>query len=535
MSVGWDDFDRELGGSRGRSATKAASATPAPKPGPVEITPTPAPRPEPQSDRQRLRAEWLAMVASTGRDGDLVTQVRALGAAGVDAAVPVELLQEQLISWVVTHQDHGELEDPSAAYAAVGELARAYRAGLHGRRVVFRDVHTKGQRKGKPISHSLRNIRALLEAYRATCRYNTMTHRLELDSPAIQCADERRANHEITWWRHLCDMHGLAKDQASEYLGLVADEYHPVREWITAQTWDGQDRVSAIIDTIDTDDELAPVLVRRWLLQCVAAVSGDPTFRPAGVLVLQGPQGCGKTTWCSRLVPADKPWAAIGMHLDPTNRDDVQAVTRYWIAELGELDATFRKADVAALKAFVDRDKDVYRAAYARREEEVRRRTVLFASVNRPDFLADDTGNRRWWTVRVRSCEWRHGIDLAQLWAQLWHDYHAGADYRLTDDELHALNQRNVEHELHDPLADDLFDTWEPIDTAWEPAPPSQQHTLRQVVEALPEQHRTAQVYTRTCRQVAKLLRQAGATEGRVGKGRALGFLVRRTTTAPMP
>lgn len=513
--MGWDDFDSEL--SSGRK----------PRPAPVPITATPAPRPEPQTARQRATTDWLALVASTGHTGELEAHVRDLGAAGCDAGVDVATLQEQLIGWVVTRQAECG-DDPTPAYAAVGELVRAYKAGLHGRRVVFEDVHGKGQRKGKPISHSLRNLRALLTAYRATCRYNEMTHRLELDSPAIQCADERRAGHELTWWRHLCDMHGLSKDQASEYLALVADEYHPVREWITAQTWDGTDRVSKLIDTLETDDELAPVLVRRWLLQCVAAVSGDPHFRPAGVLVLQGPQGCGKTTWCSRLVPDGKPWAAIGMHLDPTNRDDVQAVTRYWIAELGELDATFRKADVAALKAFVDRDKDVYRAAYARREEEIKRRTVLFASVNRPDFLADDTGNRRWWTVRVRSCDWRHGLDLGQLWAQLWREYHEGADYRLTDEELQQLNERNVAHERIDPLAQDLFDTWQPTPGAWADTLPSEQQTLRSLLEALPEQHRGQANYTASCRQVANLMRKAGAAEGRVGKGRALGFGARR-------
>ncbi len=473
-------------------------------------------------------------MSTAERKGDLVAQVQRMAGEGIDLAVDVAVLQRALIMWISTHTAIGD-EDPTAAYSEVTRQIRRYAAGLHRTRLAFPDVHAKGQRKGRPVSHSLRNLRALLAAYKATCRYNEMTHRLELDSPAITCAPERRANMEPIWWRHLCDQHGLAKDTASEYLALVADEYHPVCEWITSQTWDGVDRVQQLLATVDTDDELAPVLIRKWLTQCVAAVAGGEGFRPAGVLVFQGPQGCGKTTWCRSLVPAGRPWAAIGMHLDPTKRDDVQAITRYWIAELGELDATFRRADIAALKAFVDRDKDVYRSAYARREEEVRRRTVLFASVNRPAFLADDTGNRRWWTVRVRKCDWAHGIDLGQLWAQLWVEYHGGAGYRLTDDERIALDLSNAGFERIDPLESDLWEVWEPVRgrAGWDQVLPTERHTVRQIVEALPDVHRQSSTYAQTSRRVADLMRQANATEGRIGRARSLGFAVVRQVPLP--
>ena len=479
-----------------------------------------------------LSDAWTARLVATAREGDIVAQVRGLVASGADAGVKVELLQKATLGWVAARGDY-ERDDVAAAYAAVSTAVGAYRASLKGTRIKWPDVVANGQRKGKPVSHSLRNIRALLEAYKARCAYNTMTHRLELDTPAITCAPERRANVEVTWFRHACDRHGMQKDTAGEYLALVADEYHPVRDWIQATTWDGIDRVAQLVDTVTTTDALAPTLIRRWLLQCVAAVT-DSSFRPTGVLVFQGPQGCGKTTWFSRLAPPDMRWISTGRHLDPTDRDSVQTITRYWIAELGELDATFRRADVASLKAFIDSPFDVYRSAYAKREEEIPRRTVLCGSVNRPDFLADDTGNRRWWTVRTSAVQWDHGIDLAQLWAQVLVIYMAGEAYRITPAELDELNEQNVGSQRVDPLALDLWDVWEVVDDETLEAVVQRQgmRCLREVIAELPDAHSMGSNYNTTSREVAKMLRAAGALESSGGKAKQLRFAVRKRSEA---
>lgn len=452
------------------------------------------------------------------RRGDISAQVQDLARRGIEQGVELHELQRALVSWAVEHLDQ-DRDDAASVYGVIATSIRAARQAPRQRFVEFPDVVTKGQRKGAPISWSLTNIRALCAAYECSVRYNAMTHRLELDTPAIQCAPERRSNHEITWFRHTALSHGMKPDQAVEYLPLIAAEYHPVREWILSHSWDGRDRVAELLDTITSDDPLAKQLIRRWLYQCVAALEVGSDFRPSGVLVFQGPQGVGKTSWVRSLAPVDRRWIAIGMGLDPSRRDDVQTLTRYWIAELGELDATFRRADVAALKAFVDRDCDTYRSAYARREEEIPRRTVLFGSVNRRDFLADDTGNRRWWTVRVTDCDFRHGIDPGQLWAQVWHERQSGAAYRLTPDELEALALANTESEVIDPLANDLWSYWRAADVVTV----TNRLSLRAIVERLPEGYQGSK-YQSTCRQVARLLRAAGAHEGKDPNSRALWF-----------
>jgi hypothetical protein len=218
---------------------------------------------------------WADTLDSEHRRGDIAAQVRDLARRGVEAGVDVDELQRALVSWVVEHLDH-DRDDAAAVYGVIATAIRAARQAPRRRFVEFPDVIDKGQRKGQPIAWSLRNIRALCDAYDATVRYNTMTHRLEVDTPAIQCAPERRENFELTWYRHTALSHGMKPpDQAAEYLPLIAAEYHPVRDWILSQTWDGRDRVAELVDTIESADPLAPVLIRKWLYQCVAALETD--------------------------------------------------------------------------------------------------------------------------------------------------------------------------------------------------------------------------------------------------------------------
>ena len=381
--------------------------------------------------------------------------------------------------------------------------------------VSFPFLHERGARRGLPVKGRIENTAALIDAYGVKLRYNLMAHDLEIEIPGCEPARERSGNVMLYQVRALAERHGLSKDTVCEHINLLAREYHPVRDWITSAPWDGADRITPLIDTVKTSDPLANVLIRSWLRQCAAAVSGQ-RFRAAGVLTFSGPQGCGKTSWVKRLEPQGSDWIGIGLGLDPHNRDSVQQLTGHWIAELGELDGTFRRADIAALKAFVDRPSDTYRSAYSRREETIPRRTVLFASVNRRDCLIDDTGNRRWWCVDVTACNWRHDLDTQQLWAQVYDEVARGVPYQL-DETLHAeLNASNARFEAIDPLEIEIFEAWQPgpadTDTSlgWQ--------TIRDIVSALPGREDKA-VSKREANAAARILRAAGVTErGRSGR-----------------
>jgi putative DNA primase/helicase len=182
-------------------------------------------------------------------------------------------------------------------------------------------------------------------------------------------------------------------------------------------------------------------------------------YSPSGidnssVLVLQGEQYAGKTAWFKSLLgDLSGTLGKEGAIVNPTDKDSVLGVVKYWLVELGELDATFRKSDIAQLKAFITKDADQLRRPYAATFSNYPRRTVFFASVNPKHYLHDETGNRRFWTVECTSAlNPNHGIDMQQAWAQVRHMHLTGASWKLTREELTRLNESNDDYQSADPI-----------------------------------------------------------------------------------
>lgn len=237
-------------------------------------------------------------------------------------------------------------------------------------------------------------------------------------------------------------------------------QLNPITDWITSVKWDKKDHFNALLNTLQLtestpeNERYKELALRTWLIQCVAAVdyakhAGNKKGRTKFelVFVLQGAQGAQKTTWFKSLVPRDLTrYVVDGAHLDPADKDTVVKCTSSWICELGELDSTFRRADIARLKAFLSSEVDVMRLPYDRVTSTFSRRTSFGASVNPDEFLSDSTGARRFLPVQVLQCA-DHEIDTQQLWAQVWHWYTKEKAQWWCDTELETLLEKH--HELH--------------------------------------------------------------------------------------
>lgn len=384
------------------------------------------------------------------------------------------------------------LAELEGEFAKNGYLAQSIR---HHPQIEW-PVKTAPKKKGDisfaPSQKHKENTARLCDAYGIVLRWNLMRHSLEITIPEFTPAPERAENATLAEFFGIVLRRGLSKENSLDHVLTLAREYHPVRDWIHSRPWDGTDRLPDLMATLTlqagSDTALAGMLITRWLVSCVAAVMpskpGARPFTPQGVLTLQGAQGKGKTEWFKSLAPADSGWIQAGEMLDPHDRDSVQQATSHWIVELGEIDATFKKADIAALKAFITKAFDVYRSAYARREERTPRRTVLAGTVNPKSYLVDATGNRRWWTVPISSIVWQHDIDMQQLWAQVNVMYDRGDAWWLTEPELAALNRENAQHEMRDPIVDELWESWKAATVHDALTPP--RITLSEIWRALP-------------------------------------------------
>ena len=174
----------------------------------------------------------------------------------------------------------------------------------------------------------------------------------------------------------------------------------------------------------------------------------DTGFRTRGVLVLQGRQLLGKTSWFLALIPDSLLRDSViltGHHLDPANKDSMTTAIKHWIVEMGELDSSFRK-DIARLKGYLTSDKDKLRRPYAKTNSEYQRRTVFCASVNEETFLVDPTGNSRFWTLPAVEINYQHDIDMQQVFAQLAVDLDRGTQWWLTPEEDEELEVQNDAH-----------------------------------------------------------------------------------------
>ena len=312
---------------------------------------------------------------------------------------------------------------------------------------------------GLPLC-TLENLRVLLARLGYTVRYNVIKKSIEIMIPGSGFSRDNRDNAAISEVLSQCERVRMPTKHVAQYLIRIADEnpYNPVATWIESRPWDGVSRLEAFYSTVRSpnDPKLKKKLLRKWLIQCVAAAFAPDGIAGQGILTFVGPQNIGKTTWFRRLAPAELDVILTGHTLDTRSKDSIFIALAYWIVELGEVDATMRKSDISALKSFVTQLLDKIRRPYAATESEYCRRTVFGATVNDMLYLHDPTGNRRFWSIEVEGFDLDHDIDMQQLWAEVLELWRAGEKFNLDQEDVAELNAHNEDFTALDPIEENL-------------------------------------------------------------------------------
>lgn len=312
---------------------------------------------------------------------------------------------------------------------------------------------------------TIENMRDLLNYYNITCRYNVISKRNFHSIPDESFSSENEEEAALACIYSRLKEWKIPTDGYKMYLTRIADEnqYNPVLQWIKSARWDGVSRLQQFYNTLESPEtEAKELLVRRWLITAVCMARGEGVDS-AGCLVLQGPQDLGKTWWVKKLVPENvrKELIRTDATVDPKDKDSISQVISYWIVELGEIGATFRKADIDALKAFITRDHDTMRRPYGEGDKRYPRRTAMVASVDQTIYLSDTAGNRRFWTIPCTKINSYHEIDMQQLWAEVMDlvENH-GEDWRLLPDEKEHIRRINETHMQIDPIGEIIQDKY---------------------------------------------------------------------------
>jgi putative DNA primase/helicase len=342
-------------------------------------------------------------------------------------------------------------------------------------RLPFVDVSTSGTPRC-----TYKNIKILLDNENIVIKHNEMSKETEIDIPTKKFHSDTEMNAKYAYLVDLCNTQGIPTKDLNGIITSFANEnsYHPVRDYIDNVVWDNVDRLHDFYNTIETmteDDkemkELKHILMRKWALSGVAALYNHKDFSTEGVLTLTGAQAAGKTSWGFSLMPTEysTQWVKDGVVLDFKQKDSLMKALGHWLAELGELDATFKKADIENLKGFITEKVDILRPPYERKANKYARRTFMYATVNGLEFLSDDE-NRRFWVLHVKNIN-QASFDVGQFWSQIKHIYMSIRDkittvddriknneygWFLSRDERMLLNRSQNVHKVIDPIAQKL-------------------------------------------------------------------------------
>ena len=294
-----------------------------------------------------------------------------------------------------------------------------------------------------------------LEEKGVSVRFNDITKAVDIEGMENESPEHLQANISAILYSELQSQYRRCTVQTvSAYLDIVAsrNRYNPVLDFLDSVEYDGGDYLSELYEIlyIPEDDTLSRAIIKKWLWQSISLLHNSPSepFGADGVLVITGKQGIGKTSLFRKL--ALKPqFFKEGVALDFRDKDSYIRALSCWIAELGEIETTFR-ADVERLKAFITQNVDEYRKAYGRGDIRSVRRTSLCGTCNSEEFLIDRSGNRRFWSVAVNQIDLERLLNFnsVQLWKQI---QVLSADnlqgFRLTKEEQMQLTERNTEHE----------------------------------------------------------------------------------------
>ena len=199
--------------------------------------------------------------------------------------------------------------------------------------------------------------------------------------------------------------------------------YNPIREYLdNLPGWDGQNHVAQLFSRLPglSSEQLAFLSI--WLRSTVAHwLQMDTLHGNEIVPTLIGAQGCGKTTFFKRLLPAHLRQYFLD-HLNLSNKFDKEmALTNNLLVCLDELEA-IRPSQQASLKQTLSKSKVNGRPIYGCAQEDRARFASFVSTTNNPHPLSDATGSRRYICLQIPQGQYIDNageIDYDQLYAQV--------------------------------------------------------------------------------------------------------------------
>lgn len=312
----------------------------------------------------------------------------------------------------------------------------------------------------QPLSLSEPMAVSIVESYLAQhydFRRNILSGKYEYaltDNPeqGFQCLTAEAWNG-IVWdfWKNATDEIG------KQYLELFVysshtPEYDPIEEYLAnLPQWDGKDRVTDLFRQIPDISDNTLKWCATWMRSAVAHwLRKDTLHGNEAVLLLIGSQGCGKSTFCKRMLPMHLRQYYLD-HLNLSNKHDKEmALSSNLFVNIDEFEQ-IKPSQQAELKHCITKSKVNGRPIYGRAQEDRNRYASFLATTNCRQPLKDATGSRRYIVIDVPDGKYISNdtpIDYDQLYAQLVSEVNNdNMRYWFINDEVKEIEQANAPYQ----------------------------------------------------------------------------------------
>lgn len=188
---------------------------------------------------------------------------------------------------------------------------------------------------------------------------------------------------------------------------------------------------------------------KKWLVGMIVALledEFDPFFVNQLAFVMVGAQGRYKSTFLKRLLPPE--WRTKYYYESSFvfgNKDSELLLGTKVLINLDEL-SSMNKTDIDKVKQIITQAEVEVRPAYAREKIKYKRRASFCGSINRKEFLRDETGNRRWFVVEVSKINIpEEEFDLAKIYSQALYYKQNGFKYWADQEDIQTIDSKNTE------------------------------------------------------------------------------------------
>ena len=300
----------------------------------------------------------------------------------------------------------------------------------------------KGRLNGN-ISYNKKT--AKLEACKIFLRYNTLSKRLQIKKDGLWINLEDRDLVSIA----ISVFEEKNVTNVRNFLLDCSPEVNPAKEYLDSlPEWDKTDRFLHLSDTLRTnkiDEKLKLIYLKKWFIGVVHGMLNCPgqDRYNENVIILLGDQGIGKTRWVKRLLPEKYEEFFAVKNIDPHLKDDQILLSEKFIVLMDE-SSQLLKTSSPDLKALTSSAKFSLRAPYGYVNQDYCRVASLIGSSNDMQILSDITGNRRFWIIEIEEADFKHNIDMYQLWAQAKYLHDQNEPHWLVGDEI-KLQATSVE------------------------------------------------------------------------------------------